>query len=135
VVLIQWLERSRVGLYIRAASQDGETAGILGVNTDRVSLVVVGVAFGLAGLAGALVAPFQSVSPGMGASVIVTVMIVVVIGGIGSISGVVIASFALGILQTLATLWLPSLTTLIPYIAVAIVLLLKPTGIAGKRLA
>lgn len=135
VVLVVWLQRSRIGLHIRATSHDHQTAGILGINTDRVNLVVVAVAFALAGLAGALVAPFQSVNPSMGTSIIVTVLIVVVVGGIGSIGGAVIASYGLGIVQTVAALWLPGISVLIPFIVLVAVLLIRPTGIAGKRLA
>lgn len=133
--LVWWLQRSRMGLYVRATSHDHQTAGILGVNTDRVNLVVVAIAFALAGLAGTLVAPFQSVSPGMGGTIIVTVLIVVVVGGIGSIGGAAIASYGLGIIQTIVAVWLPSLTVLIPFIVLVLVLLIRPTGIAGKRLA
>ncbi|SDG82230.1 branched-chain amino acid ABC transporter permease [Microbacterium pygmaeum] len=133
--LVVWLQRSRIGLHIRATSHDHQTAGILGVNTDRVSLVVVALSFALCGLAGTLVAPLQSVSPGMGASIIVTVLIVVVVGGIGSLGGAAIASYGLGIIQTMVSVWVPGLTVLIPFIVLVVVLLVRPTGIAGKRLA
>jgi branched-chain amino acid transport system permease protein len=133
--LVWWLQRSRMGLHVRATSHDRQTAAILGVNTDRVSLAVTTIAFSVAGLAGALVAPFQSVSPGMGGSIIVTVLIVVVVGGIGSIGGAAIASYGLGIMQTIAAMWAPSLIVLIPFIVLILVLLIRPTGIAGKRLA
>jgi branched-chain amino acid transport system permease protein len=135
VALTLWLQRSRVGLHIRAASHNRESAAILGVNTDRVSVIVVSLGAALAGLAGALVAPFQAVNPGMGTSIIVIVLIVVVIGGIGSIAGAMIASMAMGIAQTASTVWVPGATALIPYVALVLVLLIKPTGLAGKRLS
>ncbi len=135
LALVLWLQKSRMGLHIRATSHDRQTASIMGVNTDRVSLVVVAVSFALAGLAGTLVAPFQSVSPGMGSAILVTVLIVVVVGGIGSIGGAAIASFGLGIIQTMVAVWIPGISVLIPFIVLVLVLLLRPTGIAGKRLA
>src|SRR4051794_26330220 len=89
--LVLWLNRSRTGLYIRAASQDTETSSILGVNTDRVSLVVVCLGAALAGLAGTLAAPYFSVQPGMGQAILITVLIVGVVGGIGSVGGAAVA--------------------------------------------
>ena len=131
--LVQWIRSSTTGLYIRAASHDVETSGILGINVDRVSLIVVCVGTGLAGLAGALAAPYVSVSPSMGVSILITVLIVVVIGGAGSIGGAMIAGMALGVIQTHGAVWIPSLSVLVPYIALVAVLLWRPAGLAGKR--
>ena len=134
VSLVLWIRNSRVGLHIRAASQDVETSGILGINVDRVSLIVVCVGSALAGLAGTLAAPYVSVSPAMGVSILIIVLIVVVIGGAGSIGGAMIAGMALGIIQTIGAVWVPSLSVLVPYIALVIVLLWRPQGLAGKRI-
>ena len=131
--LVQWIRRSDVGLHIRAASHDVETSGILGINVDRVSLIVVCLGAALAGLSGALAAPYVSVYPDMGVSILITVLIVVVIGGAGSIGGAMVAGMALGIIQTLGSVWIPSLSVLVPYAALVIVLLWRPTGLAGKR--
>lgn len=131
--LVQWIRSTTTGLYIRAASHDVETSGILGINVDRISLVVVCIGTGLAGLAGALAAPYVSVQPAMGVSILITVLIVVVIGGAGSIGGAMIAGMALGIVQTLGAVWLPSVAVLVPYAALVAVLLWRPTGLAGKR--
>jgi branched-chain amino acid transport system permease protein len=131
--LVAWLRYSRTGLHVRAASQDGLTSAVVGVNVDRVSLVVVALGSALAGLAGVLAGPLLSAQPGMGQTIIVTVLIVVVIGGIGSIAGAIIASIAVGLLQTVGAVWLPSVSALVPYMALVAVLLWRPTGIAGKR--
>jgi branched-chain amino acid transport system permease protein len=133
--LVLWLRRSRVGLHIRAASQDIETAAIMGINVDRVSLIVVSLGAALAGLAGTLAAPYLSLDPGMGSAYLITVLIVVVVGGIGSIGGAMVAGMALGIIQTLTTLWSPSFAVIVPYAALTIVLLWRPTGLAGKRVS
>lgn len=131
--LVQWIRKSTVGLHIRAASHDVETGGILGINVDRVSLIVVCVGAALAGLAGTLAAPYVSVHPAMGVSILITVLIVVVIGGAGSIGGAMVAGMALGIIMTVGSVWVPSLSVLVPYAALLAVLLWRPTGLAGKR--
>jgi branched-chain amino acid transport system permease protein len=133
--LVIWLRRSRTGLHIRAASHDTETSSILGINTDRVSLVVVCLGAALAGLAGTLAAPYFSVQPGMGQAILISVLIVVVVGGIGSIGGAMVAGLGLGVIQIMGNVWLPSISVLVPYALLIVVLLWRPTGLAGKRLA
>lgn len=133
LALVQWVRRSEVGLHIRAASHDVETSGILGINVDRVSLIVVCLGSALAGLAGTLAAPYVSLSPEMGVDILITVLIVVVIGGAGSIGGAMVAGMALGIVQTIGSLWAPSISVLVPYAALVGVLLWRPQGLAGKR--
>lgn len=132
--LVLWLRRSRVGLHIRAASQDIETAAIMGINVDRVSLIVVSLGAALAGLAGVLAAPYVALDPGMGNAFLITVLIVVVVGGIGSIGGAMIAGMGLGVIQTVSTVWSPSFAVVVPYLALTVVLLWRPTGLAGKRI-
>jgi branched-chain amino acid transport system permease protein len=133
--LVLWLRRSRTGLHIRAASHDTETSAILGINTDRVSLVVVCLGAALAGLAGTLAAPYFSVQPGMGQAILISVLIVVVVGGIGSIGGAMVAGLGLGLIQIMGNVWLPSAAVLVPYALLIVVLLWRPTGLAGKRIA
>lgn len=133
--LVVWLRRSRTGLHIRAASHDNETSSILGIDVDRVSLVVVCLGAALAGLAGTLAAPYFSVQPGMGQSILITVLIVVVVGGIGSIGGAMVAGLGLGLIQVMGNVWLPSVAVLVPYALLIAVLLWRPTGLAGRRLA
>lgn len=131
--LVTWLRRTRTGLYIRAASQDLETAGIMGIDVNRVSLIVVSLGAALAGLAGALAAPYVSLDPGMGDTFLIIVLIVVVVGGVGSIAGAMISGMALGIIQTLTTVWSPSVAVVVPYVALVVVLLWRPQGLAGRR--
>lgn len=131
--LVWWIRYTRTGLYVRAASRDIQSASVLGINVDRVSLVVVCVGGALAGLAGALAAPYISVSPIMGMQILITVLIVVVVGGAGSIAGAMIAGMALGILQTMGNIWVPALAALIPFAALVVVLVWRPQGIAGKK--
>lgn len=133
--LVLWLRNTDIGLHIRAASQDIETAAIMGINVDRVSLIVVAVGVALAGLAGTLAAPYIALDPGMGNAYLITILIVVVVGGIGSIGGAMVAGMGLGIIQTVATVWSPSFAVIVPYLALTIVLLWRPTGLAGKRVS
>lgn len=133
--LVLWLRRSRIGLHIRAASQDIETAGIMGIDVDRVSLVVVSLGAALAGLAGTLAAPYVSLDPGIGSAFLVIVLIVVVVGGVGSVGGAMVAGMGLGIIQTVSTVWLPAFSVVVPYLALVVVLLWRPRGLAGKRVA
>jgi len=133
--LVLWLRNTRTGLHIRAASQDLETAGIMGIDVNKVSLIVVSLGAALAGLAGTLAAPYVSLDPNMGNAFLITVLIVVVVGGIGSIGGAMAAGMGLGIVQTVATVWSPSIAVLVPYAALVVVLLWRPQGLAGKRVS
>lgn len=134
-ILVAWLRYTRTGLYVRAASQDIETAGIMGIDVNRVSLIVVSLGAALAGLAGTLAAPYVSLDPSMGNAFLITVLIVVVIGGIGSIGGAMVAGMGLGIIQTVSTVWSPSVAVVVPYVALVVVLLWRPQGLAGKRVS
>lgn len=131
--LVLWLRFSRTGLHTRAASQDLETAAIMGIDVDRVSLAVVCIGTALAGLAGTLAAPYVSLDPGMGAAILITVLIVVVVGGAGSIGGAMVAGMGLGIIQTLSRDVSASLSVVVPYLALVVVLLWRPSGLAGRR--
>lgn len=135
VALVLWLRFTTVGLHVRAASQDIETASIMGINVDRVSLVVVALGAALAGFAGTLAAPYVALDPGMGNAFLIIVLIVVVVGGIGSIGGAMAAGMGLGIIQSVSTVWSPSFAVIVPYLALTIVLLWRPTGLAGKRVS
>jgi branched-chain amino acid transport system permease protein len=132
--LILWLRLSTTGLHIRASSHDTETSAVLGVNVDRMSLIVVCVGAALAGLAGTLAAPFVSASPGMDTTILINALIVVVVGGLGSIAGAMAVGLALGLLQIMGNVWLPSVATLVPYALLIAILLWRPQGLAGKRL-
>lgn len=133
--LVLWLRSTQTGLHIRAASQDIETAGIMGIDVDRVSLIVVSLGAALAGLAGTLAAAYVSLEPGMGSYFLITVLIVVVVGGVGSIGGAMVAGMGLGIIQTVSTVWSPSVAVLVPYAALVVVLLWRPQGLAGRRMS
>lgn len=131
--LTLWLRYSRMGLFVRAASTEPVITSMQGVNVDRLSGLVVAVGTALAGLAGVVAAPFLSLSPSMSSDVIIDSFVVVVTGGLGSLSGAFIAALILGQVQSLGAVYLPGLATVLPYILMMAVLLWRPAGLAGNR--
>lgn len=131
--LALWLRFTRSGMYVRAVSQQPHIARMMGVNTDRLSMVVVCLGCALAGLAGVLAGPYLSVDPGMGASILISCLIVVVVGGLGSIAGAIGAAVLLGFLQVIGSVILPSIAALTPYILLFVVLLYRPQGFGRGR--
>ncbi len=131
--LTLWLKRSRIGLYVRASSSDPRTTAILGVDTDRLSLLVVGLGTGLAGLSGVVAAPLMALSPSMGNFILIESFIVVVVGGLGSFSGAFIAALLIGQIHNLGAVYLPWASTLLPFLLMVAVLIWRPTGFAGGR--
>ncbi|CAH1659696.1 branched-chain amino acid ABC transporter permease [Chelatococcus asaccharovorans] len=135
VALQAWLRLTRIGLHARAAATDIVATGIQGVNTDRVGALVVGVGCGLAGLAGAAAAPLLALTPSMGDAIIIDSFVVMVIGGLGSFGGSIVAAALLGQIQAFGAVYMPSLTTLLPFVLMAAVLVIRPTGLAGARIS
>ena len=131
--LTLWLRYSKVGLFVRAASTDPTTTAMQGVNTDALSAGVVGLGTALAGLAGVVSAPFLSLSPSMSSDVIIDSFVVVVVGGLGSLSGAFIAAMGLGMVQALGAGYLPNAAVLLPFMLMVGILIWKPSGFAGSR--
>lgn len=124
--------RTRIGQIMRAAALDREMAQVLCINTK---LVVTGVfAFGawLAALGGVVAAPMRAIDPGMGDKIIIESFIVVVIGGLGSFPGALLGAIILGLIHGFGGRYLPEVNLVLPYIGMAIVLLIKPHGLLGK---
>ena len=128
-----WLRYSKVGLFVRASSTDPTTTAMQGVNTDALSAGVVGLGTALAGLAGVVAAPFLALSPSMSSDVLIDSFVVVVIGGLGSLSGAFIAAMVLGLIQSLGAVYLPNLSAVLPFALMVAILLWKPAGFAGSR--
>ncbi len=131
--LTLWLRFSKIGLFVRAASTEPIITSMQGVNVDRLSGLVVAAGTALAGLAGIVAAPFLSLSPSMSSDVIIDSFIVVVIGGLGSLFGGVVAALLLGQVQALGAVYLPNLVTILPYLLMMAILLWRPEGFAGNR--
>lgn len=128
-----WLfNRTRVGKIMRAAALDREMAQVLCINTK---LVITGVfAFGawLAAVGGVVAAPMRAIDPGMGDKIIIESFIVVVIGGLGSFPGALLGAVILGLMHGLGGRFFPEFNLVLPFVGMAIVLLLKPHGLMGK---
>lgn len=127
------LTRTRIGAVVRASTERPELTRALGVNVARWVTPVFGFGIGLAGLAGVLAAPMRAVNPLMGADLVITVFAVVVIGGLGSIFGSVLAGFGIGMAQALGNLYTPALSQTLVFILMAVVLLWRPTGLFGRE--
>ncbi len=126
-----WLRSTRVGLYVRASSVDPVTTGMQGVDTDRLSALVVAIGTGLAGLSGTIAGPLMALSPSMGGYIIIDCFIVVVTGGLTSFTGAFVAALVIGQFHNLGLVYVPEVASVIPLLIMAVVLGLRPQGLAG----
>jgi branched-chain amino acid transport system permease protein len=126
------IERTRLGAYLRAATENPGLVQAFGINVPRMITLTYGFGVALAALAGVLAAPIFHVSPIMGSNVIIVVFAVVVIGGMGSILGAVISGFGLGIIEGLTKVFYPEASNTVIFAVMAIVLLIKPAGLFGR---
>lgn len=133
VLLTIGLERTRLGAVVRAGVDDRETAAAIGLNVDLAFFVVFCLGCGLAGLAGVVAAPVLSIDPGMGMSILVLTLIVVVVGGPGSLRGAALGSLLVGVTETFGQVLVPEYSTMLLYALMALVLLLRPAGLAPVR--
>jgi len=134
VCMTTWfvIEKTRLGAYLRAATENPTLVGAFGINVPRMITLTYGFGVGLAAFAGVLAAPIYSVNPNMGADLIVVVFAVVVIGGMGSILGSIITGFGLGIVEGLTRVFYPEASAVVIFVIMAIVLLVKPAGLFGR---
>jgi len=126
------IHRTRTGMKIRAGNSNREMAASLGVNMPVLFALVFASGVALAAFAGAIAAPISSVFPGMGNQILILCFVVVVIGGIGSINGALIASLAVGLADTLGKVIAAEYSAIAVYLVMAIILLWRPQGIANK---
>lgn len=123
-----WLRFSRAGLFVRSASVDPVTTGMQGVNTERLSTIVVGIGAGLAGLAGTVSAPLLAMSPSIGASIVIDAFIVVVTGGLTSFTGAFVAAMLIGQVHNWGVAFVPAAASLVPLLMMVCVLIWRPHG-------
>ena len=126
------IERTRLGAYLRAATENPTLVRAFGVNVPRMITLTYGFGVGLAALAGVLAAPIYNVSPQMGSDLIIIVVAVVVIGGMGSIMGAILTGFGLGIIEGLTKVFFPEASNTVIFVIMAIVLLIRPAGLFGR---
>jgi branched-chain amino acid transport system permease protein len=129
--LALWLRATKVGLYVRASSVDPVTTGMQGVDTDRLSAIVVAIGTGLAGLSGTIAGPLMALSPSMGGYIIIDCFIVVVTGGLTSFTGAFVAALLIGQFHNLGLVYVPEVASVIPLLIMVLVLGLRPQGLSG----
>ena len=127
------LERTRLGALVRAGVDDRATAETLGIDIGKVFALVFGIGTYLAGVAGVVAAPVFSVYPGMDVSIIILVLIVVVVGGLGSLRGVIVGSLLIGFADTFGKILLPQFAMMMIYLVMALVLIFRPSGLLPAR--
>lgn len=126
------IEKTKLGAYLRAATENPTLVGAFGINVPRMITLTYGFGVALAAFAGVLAAPVYSVNPNMGADLIIVVFAVVVIGGMGSILGSIITGFGLGLIEGLTKVFYPEASSVVIFVIMAIVLLVKPAGLFGR---
>src|SRR5229473_2587699 len=126
------IERTKLGSYLRAATENAALVQAFGINVPRMVTLTYGFGVGLAALAGVMAAPIYQVSPLMGSNIIIVVFAVVVIGGMGSIMGAIVSGFGLGIVEGLTKVFYPEASSTVIFVIMAIVLLIKPAGLFGR---
>jgi branched-chain amino acid transport system permease protein len=134
VLLAIWLflERTNLGLIIRAGSRDPLMVRALGIDFARIRLLVFGIGTSLAGLAGVLAAPMRGVYADMGVTVVIESFVVIVVGGMGSLLGAVVAGLLIGELVSLTAYFAPKLAEIVVFLFMAVILLVRPSGLFGE---
>lgn len=136
MAVLLWLliEKSRFGAIIRAGVFDAEMTSGMGIDTDRLFTGVFALGAALGGLSGVIAGPIQSAQPPMGAGILIPALIVVVVGGLGSLKGSLVGSLIIGQAETFGKVWLPGASMMMIYAVMALVVLLRPQGLFGRPL-
>jgi branched-chain amino acid transport system permease protein len=127
-----FLEKTNVGLIVRAGTRDALMVRALGIDLNRVWFLVFGLGIGLAGLAGVLAGPMRGVYAEMGVEIIIECFVVVVVGGMGSLPGAVVAGLLIGEIVSLTTFFAPKLAEIVIFLVMGAVLLVRPSGLFGE---
>ena len=127
------IERTRLGAYLRAGTENPALVQAFGINVPRMVTLTFGFGVGLAALAGVMAAPIYQVNPLMGADIIIVVFAVVVIGGMGSILGSILTGLVLGLIEGLTKVFYPEASSIVVFVIMAIVLMIRPAGLFGKE--
>ncbi len=135
VCLSTWfiIERTRLGAYLRAGTENPKLVQAFGINVPVMVMLTYGAGAGLAALAGVLAAPVIQITPLMGSNLIIVVFAVVVIGGMGSILGSILTGLALGLIEGLTKVFYPEASSIVVFVIMAIVLMIRPAGLFGKE--
>lgn len=133
VVLFLILYKTRAGIIVTAAVSRSEMVNALGINVPLVFMLLFGVGGALAGLAGVIGGPYLITNPGMAGTIIIDLFVVVVVGGLGSLPGALLASFLIGELQSFGILLIPQMAIALEFLLMAVVLIVKPEGLLGEK--
>jgi branched-chain amino acid transport system permease protein len=135
VCLVVWmiLTKTRVGMIVRAATEDPERSRALGINVARWVTPVFGFGIALAGLAGVLAAPYRAINADMGTNFIIILFAIVVIGGLGSILGAVVAGFLVGLVEAYGQGYYGQVSQVLIFVLMAAVVLVRPAGLFGRE--
>ncbi|MCE1179644.1 MAG: branched-chain amino acid ABC transporter permease [Micrococcales bacterium] len=133
--LLVWLllTKTRIGMIVRAATEDSERSRALGINVGMWVTPVFGFGIALAGLAGVLASPFRAITADMGTNFIIILFAVVVIGGLGSILGAVMAGFLVGLVEAYGQAYAPAFAQVLIFVLMAAVILIRPSGLFGRE--
>lgn len=135
LLLYLGLEKTRLGALVRAGVDDAETASAIGLNVSRAFFLVFCLGCGLAGLAGVVAAPVLAIYPGMGISILIFSLIVVVVGGPGNLAGAALGALLVGMVETFGQVLAPSYASVVLYGLMALVLVVRPGGLFPARVS
>ncbi len=135
IIFLLWvfLEKTSLGLIIRGGTRDSLMVRVLGIDLSKVWFLVFGIGTGVAGIAGILAAPMRGVHPDMGVDMLIQAFVVVVVGGMGSLKGAVVAGILIGVVVSFTTLFYPMMGEVVIFISMAVVLLIRPSGLFGEE--
>jgi branched-chain amino acid transport system permease protein len=126
------IQRTRLGMMIRAGAHDRDMTEAMGIDIRKLFALVFSLGVALAAFAGMLASPVSSVYPNMGSQVLIICFVVVVIGGIGSVRGALLAALMIGLADTFGQVYLPQVAGMVVYVLMAAVLVFRPQGLFGK---
>lgn len=135
VCIVTWymIERTRLGSYLRAGTENPKLMQAFGINVPLLVTLTYGYGVALAAFAGVLAAPIYAVTPGMGSNLLIVVFAVVVIGGMGSIMGAILTGLAMGLIEGLTKVFYPEAANTVIFLIMVLVLLVRPAGLFGKE--
>lgn len=133
VALVLFLQRTRIGLRLRAAVQDNEMIAALGTNTQVLYMLNFGLGISIAGVAGVLAAGLLGLNPQSGNALLMPAFVTVIVGGMGSLFGAVAGGLLIGVAISVTTLYLPAFSEIVMYVLMAVILLIRPRGLFGEE--
>ena len=135
ICFVTWflIERTKLGSYLRAATENPDMVRAFGINVPLMLMLTYAFGVGLAGLAGVMAAPIYQVGPQMGQGIIITIFAVVVIGGMGSIGGAIISGLMMGLIEGLTKVFWPQAASTVVFVIMAVILVLRPQGLFGRE--